>query len=56
MTFVNRLVLVAGFFLLIPVGFFVLLLMPGNFAAALIVPWAVSAAVIYPIAWLFAGR
>lgn len=64
MSVVHRLVLVAGLFLLIPVGFFTMVLLQSSppqtpsanmWVVALGMPWLVSALVIYPIAWVVAA-
>jgi hypothetical protein len=63
MRFVHRLVIVAGFFLLIPVSFCALVILnPGtkpptteHLIIAALMSWIVAGLVIYPIAWLFDG-
>jgi hypothetical protein len=64
MRFVHRLVVVAGFFLILPVGFFTLTAITGiggkpatagDFILAALMGWVVAGLVIYPVAWLFGG-
>jgi len=60
--FVHRLVLVAGFFLLIPVGVVTASLVRGNdqltpnqMLVSIAMSWIIAALVVYPLAWLFGG-
>jgi hypothetical protein len=62
MRFVHRLVIVTGFFLLLPVGVITAgvirgndLLTPNQMLISIAMGWIIAGLVIYPIAWLFGG-